>query len=153
VVENSTRLGTTIVRPVAGDAAKFSDGLFDKVLVDAPCSGLGVLRRHPDGRWTKGEKIVVERQAVQRAILANCAVRLKPGGALVYATCTTELEENEDIVNTFIASSRGEFRIEDPRPYLPPSAGQLIGPDGFFRTFPDEPSLDGFFGARLLRNG
>ena len=153
VAENSTRVGTSIVRPVTGDAATFREGLFDKVLVDAPCSGLGVLRRHPDGRWTKSEKIVAERQAVQNNILANCAALLKPGGTLVYATCTTEPEENEDIINRFIASSRGEFRIDDPRPYLPPSAGPLVGPDGFFRTFPDEPSLDGFFGARLVRNG
>ena len=152
VAENSTRLGTTIVRPVAGDAAKYREAVFDKILVDAPCSGLGVLRRHPDGRWTKGEKIVAERHAVQRNILANCASLVKPGGALVYATCTTEPEENEDIVGAFIASERGEFRIDDPRPYLPPRH-LLIGPEGFFRTFPDEPSLDGFFGARLVRNG
>jgi len=153
VAENSTRLGTTIVRPMAGDATLYRETLFDKVLVDAPCSGLGVLRRHPDGRWTKGEKIVAERQAVQRKILANCAALLKPGGALVYATCTTEPEENEDLINAFIASGRDEFRIDDPRPYLPPSAGPLIGPEGFFRTFPDESSLDGFFGARMIRNG
>jgi len=152
VSENITRLGTTIVRPVVGDAVKYQEALFDRVLVDAPCSGLGVLRRHPDGRWTKNEKIVAERQAVQRNILANCAALLKPGGALVYATCTTEPEENEDIINAFIASKRGEFRIDDPRPYLPAPAHRLVGPEGFFRTFPDEPSLDGFFGARLIRN-
>jgi 16S rRNA (cytosine967-C5)-methyltransferase len=152
VAENSARLGTTIVRPVVGDAAKYREALFDKVLVDAPCSGLGVLRRHPDGRWTKGEKIVAERRTVQRNILKNCATLLKPGGALVYATCTTEPEENEDLINAFIASGRGEFRIDDPRQYLPPQAHPLVGPDGFFRTFPDEPSLDGFFGARLVRN-
>jgi 16S rRNA (cytosine967-C5)-methyltransferase len=151
--ENSSRLGITIVRPKMGDAVKYSEGTFDRVLIDAPCSGLGVLRRHPDGRWTKGEKLVAERQAVQRKILANCAELLKPGGALVYATCTTEPEENEDLINAFITSSRGEFRIDDPRPHLPPSAVPLVGPEGFFRTFPDEPSLDGFFGARLVRNG
>ena len=151
VGENSTRLGTTIVRPVTGDATIYREGLFDKVLVDAPCSGLGVLRRHPDGRWTKGEKIIAERQAVQRNILANCAALLKPGGALVYATCTTEPEENEDIINAFIASRYGEFRIDDPRPYLSPSAVSLISSEGFFRTFPDEPSMDGFFAARLVK--
>jgi len=153
VAENSTRLGTTIIRPTAGDATLYRETLFDKVLIDAPCSGLGVLRRHPDGRWTKSEKLVAERQAVQRKILANCAKLLKPDGALVYATCTTEPEENEDLINAFIASERGEFRIDDPRPYLPPSAVPLVGPEGFFRTFPDEPSLDGFFGARMIRNG
>ena len=151
VAENSIRLGTTIVRSVVGNAAIYREGLFDKVLVDAPCSGLGVLRRHPDGRWNKSEKIVAERQAVQRSILTNCASLVKPGGALIYATCTTEPEENEDLINAFIASRRSEFRIDDAAPYLPPSAGPLVGPEGFFRTFPDEPSLDGFFGARLVR--
>ena len=151
VAENSARLGTTIVRPVVGNAAIYRETLFDKVLVDAPCSGLGVLRRHPDGRWTKGEKIVAERRTVQRNILANCATLLKPGGALVYATCTTEPEENEDLIKAFIASRHGEFRIDDPRPYLPHPAGPLVGPEGFFRTYPDEPSLDGFFGVRIVR--
>ncbi len=152
VAENSARLGTTIVRPVVGDAALYREAFFDKVLVDAPCSGLGILRRHPDGRWTKNEKIVRERQTVQRNILKNCAALLKPGGALVYATCTTEPEENEDIVNAFVASGRGEFRIDDPRPFIPPSARPLIGPESFFRTFPENPSMDGFFGARIIRN-
>jgi 16S rRNA (cytosine967-C5)-methyltransferase len=151
VRENSARLGTTIIRPVTGDAATYHDGPFDRVLVDAPCSGLGVLRRHPDGRWTKDEKTIGERQAMQMAILENCAGLLKPGGVLVYATCTTEPEENEAVVGAFVAASNTEFRIDDPRPHLQGAAAKLIGSDGFLRTFPDTPLMDGFFGARLIK--
>ena len=149
--ENSNRLGITIVRPKTGDAAKYSEGPFDRILIDAPCSGLGVLRRHPDGRWTKTEQSMRDRPALQKKILANCAKLLKPGGVLVYATCTTEPEENEDVVNAFVAASGGEFRLDDPRHYLPGPAAALVGPDGFFRTFPDAPSMDGFFAARMVR--
>jgi 16S rRNA (cytosine967-C5)-methyltransferase len=151
--ENSSRLGLSIVRPVTGDAAAYREGTYDRILVDAPCSGLGVLRRHPDGRWTKTEESIKERAALQKKILKNCAKVLTPGGVLVYATCTTEPEENEDVVNAFIAASGGEFRVDDPRPQLPDSAAALVGPDGFFRTFPDAPTMDGFFGARMIRNG
>ena len=151
IQQNIQRLGTTIVTPVKGDAARYREGLFDKVLVDAPCSGLGVLRRHPDGRWSKTMKTIRERLPLQRAILENCAGLLKPGGALVYSTCTTEPEENEDVINAFLSTHEGEFRIDDPRPYLPPAAARLVDEQGFFRSFPDEPVMDGFFGVRLVR--
>jgi 16S rRNA (cytosine967-C5)-methyltransferase len=149
--ENSSRLGLSIVKPVIGDAAVYREGTYDKILIDAPCSGLGVLRRHPDGRWTKTEESIKERAVLQKKILKNCAKLLKPGGVLVYATCTTEPEENEDVVNTFVAASGGEFRIDDPQPFLPDAAAALVRPDGFFRTFPDAPSMDGFFAARIVK--
>jgi 16S rRNA (cytosine967-C5)-methyltransferase len=148
--ENSNRLGITIVRPKMGDAAKYSEGPFDRVLIDAPCSGLGVLRRHPDGRWTKTEQAMQERSALQKKILANCAGLLKPGGVLVYATCTTEPEENENVVRDFLAN-HPEFTLDDPRPFLPDNAASLIGTDNYFRTFPAAPDMDGFFGARIVR--
>jgi len=151
ISENSSRLGLSIVKPMTGDAAAYREGTYDKILIDAPCSGLGVLRRHPDGRWTKTEASIRERSGLQKKILKNSSKLLKPGGVLVYATCTTEPEENESVVNTFVESSGGEFRIDDPRPYLPGAAAPLVGLDGFFRTFPDAPSMDGFFGARMIR--
>jgi 16S rRNA (cytosine967-C5)-methyltransferase len=149
--ENSGRLGLSIVRPFLGDAAAYREGTYDKILVDAPCSGLGVLRRHPDGRWTKTEESIRERSALQKKVLKNCAKLLRAGGVLVYATCTTEPEENDDVVNTFVAASEGEFRVDDPRPYLPGPAAAFVGPDHYFRTFPDAPSMDGFFAARLMK--
>jgi 16S rRNA (cytosine967-C5)-methyltransferase len=151
IVENSERLGATIIRPVQGDAAAFREGPYDKVLVDAPCSGLGVLRRHPDGRWTKPESIVGDHAAVQQRILENCAKLVRPGGVLVYATCTTEPEENDNVVGRFRDSSSGEFIIEDPRPYLPGPARELVDDQGFFRTFPGHPDMDGFYAVRMMR--
>jgi 16S rRNA (cytosine967-C5)-methyltransferase len=148
--ENSMRLGITIVSPVRGDATKYQEGRFDKVLIDAPCSGLGVLRRHPDGRWNKNEKTIRERAVLQRGILENCAKLLKPDGALVYATCTTEPEENEEVIKTFLAE-HDEFAQEGPQRFLPASTARLVDDKGFFRTFPNEPAMDGFFGMRLVR--
>ena len=150
--ENCDRLGITIVRAVTGDAAQYRDDGFDRVLIDAPCSGLGVLRRHPDGRWTKTEESIRDRATLQAKILANCATLVRPGGVLVYATCTTEPEENEEIVNDFLAKHPA-FTLDDPLPHLPPSAAKLVGAGRFFRTFPDEPSMDGFFAARIQRAG
>lgn len=150
IIENSRRLGTTIIHPVRGDAATYREGTFDKVLIDAPCSGLGVLRRHPDGKWTKSEKTIREKQALQKKVLENCSKLVKPGGALVYATCTTEPEENEEVIRGFLAGHPG-FALDDPRPFLPPAAGKLVDTHGFFRTFPLEPEIDGFFGAKVVK--
>ena len=148
--ENSARLGITIISPVRGDATKYQEGRFDKILIDAPCSGLGVLRRHPDGRWNKNEKTIGERAVLQRGILENCASLLKPGGALVYATCTTEPDENEEVISSFLAK-HNEFVIEGPQQFLPASAARLVDDKGFLHTFPDEPAMDGFFGVRLVK--
>ena len=148
--ENCERLGTSIIKPVMGDATAYRKGTYDRILIDAPCSGLGVLRRHPDGRWHKGEDTIRERADLQRRILSNCAGLLKPGGVLVYATCTTEPEENEAVIDDFIARSP-EFFLDDPRPHLPAPAVRLVDGRGFFRTFPEESALDGFFGARLVK--
>jgi 16S rRNA (cytosine967-C5)-methyltransferase len=147
--ENAARLGTSIVKPVRGDAAKYHELSFDKILLDAPCSGLGVIRRHPDGRWNKKEETIRERAGLQLRILRNAARLLKPGGLLVYATCTTEPEENEDIINSFLAEASGQVRIDDPRPCLPETARTLVDDRRFFRTFPEQLSMDGFFAARL----
>ncbi len=150
--ENSARLGVTIITTVRGDAARYREGgLFDKILIDAPCSGLGVLRRHPDGRWNKSEQVIRERAQLQARILGNCASLLKPGGALVYATCTTEPEENEDVIFSFLDRPEA-FRIDDSRPFLPREAASLVDSQGFFRTFPKEPVMDGFFAVRLIKN-
>jgi 16S rRNA (cytosine967-C5)-methyltransferase len=149
--ENIRRLGITIIKTVQGDAARYAEEKFDKILIDAPCSGLGVLRRHPDGRWNKSMRTISDRRILQMQILKNCAGLLKPGGALVYATCTTEPEENEDVIADFMHTRSKEFMIDDPRPYLPPAAAPLVGSDGFFRTFPREPEMDGFFGVRMIK--
>ncbi len=151
ISENSRRLGIAIIVPVQGDATNYRGERFDKILLDAPCSGLGVLRRHPDGRWNRSERIIHERALLQRRILENCASLLKPGGALVYATCTTEPEENEEIITAFLAVADRAFMIDDPRPYLPGKASVLVDEKGFFHTYPLEPAMDGFCGVRLVK--
>lgn len=149
--ENSTRLGTTILAPVHGDAVRFQGGPFDRILIDAPCSGLGVLRRRPDGRWNKRERDIKERAALQRRILEHCANLLKPGGVLVYATCSVEPEETGEVITSFLAGSAGGFVIDDARQFLPDKASELVDDRGFLRTLLNEQGMDGFFGARLVR--
>ncbi len=149
--ENSRRLGMTSIATVQGDATSYHEGSYDRVLIDAPCSGLGVLRRHPDGRWNKAEQTVDEHAALQRRILQNCSGLLKPGGTLVYATCTTEPAENDDVIAWFLAGPGSSFQIDDPRPLLPQAAATLVDSRGFFRTVPTAPDMDGFFGVRLVK--
>jgi 16S rRNA (cytosine967-C5)-methyltransferase len=149
--ENSRRLGITIIAPLQGDASRYHDGVFDRVLVDAPCSGLGVLRRHPDGRWNKTEQTIGDHTVLQRRILQNCASLVKPGGTLVYSTCTTEPEENDEVIAWFLSGPGSSWRIDDPRTCLPDTAAALVDAGGTFRTFPIAPEMDGFFGVRMIK--
>ncbi len=123
---------------------------FDAVLVDAPCSGLGTLRQHPEIRWRRQPADITRLTQVQRAILDAVAPYVAPGGTLVYATCTLLPEENEDRIASFL-SSHPEFEITDPRPDLPEAARELIDSDHFLRTWPHRHNLDGFFAAKLKR--
>src|SRR6185295_16288158 len=97
--ENAKRLGISIIIPRRMDASKPLAGIpkayFDRILVDAPCSGLGILRRHPEGKWQKQEAMIAKYQRLQLKILEHVAPLLKKGGVLVYSTCSTEAEENE----------------------------------------------------------
>ena len=151
ITENAERLGISIIHPILGDAASFREGAFDRVLVDAPCSGLGVLRRHPDGRWTKSEESIREKQGPQRRILANCSSLVKIGGTLVYATCTIEKEENEDILSHFLCNNSDKFVCHKPQFEFDDHCSALVDESGFLRTFPLPMDLDGFFAACLLR--
>jgi 16S rRNA (cytosine967-C5)-methyltransferase len=119
---------------------------FDAVLVDAPCSGLGTLRRHPELRWRRRPEDLPRLGALQRAILAGVAPLVRPGGILVYAVCTLAREENEEVVRWLTGA--------EPR-FVPEHAArdggappQLVTPEGFLKTFPHRHGLDGFFAAR-----
>jgi 16S rRNA (cytosine967-C5)-methyltransferase len=151
IKENSERLGISIVHPVVGDATAYREGAYDRVLIDAPCSGLGVLRRHPDGRWTKSEQTIQEKKVLQQRILENGASLVKQGGCIVYATCTTEKEENADVISHFLSNNTGKFIIDPPLSYIPSSCSPLIEPNGFFNTFPNDTDMDGFFAVRMVR--
>ena len=154
VRRHARRLGQANLRCAARDAARpltdlSSERGFDRVLVDAPCSGLGTLRRNPDARWRVGPADPPRLAETQLAILRQAAATLVPGGLLVYSTCTLLPEENEAIVGAFLAESP-DFSLAAPET-APAEARPLVGPDGFFRSFPHRHDADGFFAARLER--
>jgi len=123
---------------------------FDRILIDAPCSGLGTIRRHPELRWWRSEADFPQYATRQLAMLQHAATYLRVGGLLLYITCTTEVEENEAVVEAFLAF-RPEFKIHFAPEALPATARHLLEPPGFFRTLPEREGLDGFFAAVLAR--
>lgn len=149
VEENAKRLGISIIetkRLDAREAGNLFRGRADRVLLDAPCSGLGVLRRRPDARWRKSEKEIGLLPRLQRELLESAADAVRPGGVIVYSTCTIEKEENETLVNNFLASHK-EFALETAGAYLPlrTSNKQMV------QFYPQRDGIDGFFIARLRR--
>jgi 16S rRNA (cytosine967-C5)-methyltransferase len=118
--------------------------VFDRVFVDAPCSGLGTLRRDPDVKWSVNLESLPVLAETQRRILTEAARAVRPGGTLVYATCSSEPEENDAIVDAFLSSA--------PHFTEAPLAGPLVDPHGRLRTTPVRDGLDVFFAARLVRH-
>ncbi len=143
---NITTCDYDATRTLRGFAAK---GSFDRILVDAPCSGLGTLRRNPDARWRVRAGDPQRLAETQTAILRNAATALRPGGVLVYSTCTLLPEENEMVVESFLSEARG-FRL-GPGDAAPEPTRPQVGPDGYLRCFPHLHDTDGFFAARLER--
>jgi len=125
---------------------------FDAVLVDAPCSGLGTLRRHPEARWRRRPEDVPRLAALQKAILDCTAPLVRPGGTLVYAVCTLTREENEGVLEDFLAG-HPTFGVEPATAVLRAEAAELVASDGCVRTYPHRHGLDGFFAVRLARRG
>jgi 16S rRNA (cytosine967-C5)-methyltransferase len=146
------RLGLRGIRTVPRDATRSLDDLapeggFDRVLVDAPCSGLGTLRRNPDARWRVRPGDPARLAEVQRALLKSAASVLRPGGVLVYSVCTMLPEENEKIADAFLRISR-DFAMA-PSCELPDEVQSVVGGDGFLRSYPHLHDTDGFFAARF----
>ncbi|MGE3519990.1 MAG: 16S rRNA (cytosine(967)-C(5))-methyltransferase RsmB [Vicinamibacterales bacterium] len=123
---------------------------FSTVVVDAPCSGLGTLRRDPDIRWRRSESDLVPLAAAQRLMLEHAAAVVAPGGRLVYATCSSEPEENEEIAAWFLSAHPG-FRAVPAGDANGALAPELIDARGHLRTEPDRHQLEGFFGAVFER--
>lgn len=137
------RLGLTNVQPITADGTHLPlSGKFDRILVDAPCSSLGTLRRNPDIKWRVVEDDLAAHAARQRGLLDAAAKHVRLGGRLVYATCSSEPEENEDVVATFV-DAHPELRVV-PATVFPTSAG-------FFQTRPERDDMDGYFAAILTR--
>ncbi len=143
------RSGAQCVRVIQANAAQplpFA-GVFDLVLIDAPCSGLGTLRRDPDIKWRRSPNEFPALSSLQLRILTSAAAVVRPGGRILYSTCSSELEENDEVVDRFLAAHPG-FRTAALH-Y--PSAAELVGPDGYFRTLPFRDGLEAFFAASLAR--
>ncbi|MFQ5455436.1 MAG: 16S rRNA (cytosine(967)-C(5))-methyltransferase RsmB [Nitrospirota bacterium] len=159
--ENIKRLKIDIIRICQGDAASsditgvrnpdIGEKRFDRILVDAPCSGLGILRRHPEGKWQKKEPIIKRYKDIQYKILNRAASLLKSGGIIVYSTCTIEREENEDQIERFL-TEHPEFNIEEVRQFLPLKGEGLIKEGLFLSTINNRWRMDNIFAARLIKN-
>jgi 16S rRNA (cytosine967-C5)-methyltransferase len=144
------RLGIDSIDPLVLDATRtlpFAESApkFDRVLVDAPCSGTGTLRGNPEIKWRLSAGDLIRLVELQLTLLKRGAQTVTPGGRLVYSTCSIEREENEEVVRCFLESD-SSFRLSTPNARL-----DLITADGFVRTFPHRHGCDGFFAAVLER--
>ncbi|MBF0421873.1 MAG: 16S rRNA (cytosine(967)-C(5))-methyltransferase RsmB [Magnetococcales bacterium] len=151
--ENLRRLRIQGVEIVAGDMTDpgLLDGrTFDRVLVDAPCTGTGIIRRHPDIKWLRKPEDPARMQQEQLAILKAAAPRVAAGGILVYATCSMESEENQEVVNRFLAD-HPQWRHDPVSLQADGLDSGWITPHGAFQTRLGISDMDGFFAARLVR--
>lgn len=151
VAETAKRLGISIIRTEVADARQFESAeLADKILIDAPCSGMGVIRRRPDLRYKEGLTDSRELTETQRAILENCADLLKDGGDLVYSTCTVNPAENEEVVTAFLEKHK-EFSLTPVEsPHIVGLGAELLQ-KGMATFYPDMQGGDGFFIAKLKK--
>jgi 16S rRNA (cytosine967-C5)-methyltransferase len=152
--ENAKRLGITGIKRVVADASTpFPDdlqGAFDRVLIDAPCSGLGTIGRHPDIKWNRTEIDIKRISRIQRKILENAAEAAKSGGLILYAVCTYTREENRVVVDNFIKKN-STVSFVDIRTIVPEWGRNLIDNEGFFRSYPHRHKMDGFFAALIRK--
>ncbi len=124
---------------------------FKRILVDAPCSGLGTLQRNPDARW-RLDPAEIDRCAARASSILDSASRyVEDGGVLVYSVCTHTPEETDALIARFL-ESHSEFRVDDPRPYLPEPAHELVDAGGALRTFQHRHGCDGFYALRLVKS-
>ena len=149
--KDATRLGINIIETQTLDlSAGLPDSLkekFNHVLVDASCSGLGTLPRNPEIKWRTTEKDLSNFAAAQKVILQNASVAVKKGGRLIYCTCSLLPQENENIIDDFLARNKNFSLCQPPASINP----RLLDSRGFYHTYPHRHNIDGFFGAILKR--
>ncbi|MCH7614575.1 MAG: 16S rRNA (cytosine(967)-C(5))-methyltransferase RsmB [Nitrospinae bacterium] len=158
--ENVDRLGITCIRAMVGT---WSEGFgssspvtpmlengFDRILVDTPCSGLGILRRHPEAKWQRSAEQLPQHQKLQIEILHQVCTYLRPGGILVYSACSVEPEESTQVISRFCLD-HPEFQHESSAPFLPPGGQTLTSTEGDLLTLGSIYDMDGFFAARLRK--
>lgn len=146
------RLSITIVNTRCMDFGSVTPNLshFDRILVDAPCSGLGVLQKNPDGKWRTQPNDLIKNGRRQLMFLEQALPYLAPGGRLVYAVCSTEPEENEVVIDHFL-QKHPEFVIHTPEIDTVPHLEKLLTADGYLKTLPHHHQMDGFFAAVLKK--
>ncbi|AMX84088.1 16S rRNA methyltransferase [Geobacillus subterraneus] len=156
IEQQAQRLGLDNITALALDSRRlgerFAPESFDRILVDAPCTGFGVIRRKPEIKYTKGKDDVAALVDIQQAILRAAAPLLKKGGALVYSTCTVEREENEEAVARFLAD-HPDFSLDDRLAERLPEAVRPHVKGGMLQLLPHDFDSDGFFIARLRKKG
>ena len=150
MVEKSLqRLAITSVKTFAVDALEYqNENLFDAVLADVPCSGMGTLCKKPDIKWKKDLLDIRKLAEIQFKLLKKASTLVKIGGAVVYSTCTIEPEENYEIVKKFLAENLN-FSLDDAQQYVPL---EVVDEKGCVQTFPHIHKMDGAFAARMIRN-
>lgn len=147
VMENAERMELAHVFPYVADARKPAVRSVDAVLIDAPCTGTGTFRRHPDARWRAKPSDLAVTGAMQREILRSASAIVNVGGLLVYSTCSLEIEENDEQVERFLTENRN-WRMEPPADGAVPSS---VLDAGRLRVLPQRHGVDGAFAARLRR--
>ncbi|MGO5066971.1 MULTISPECIES: 16S rRNA (cytosine(967)-C(5))-methyltransferase RsmB [unclassified Clostridium] len=150
IEENAKRLGIKNIETYVGDASIFNKDLKEKahrVLMDVPCSGLGIIRKKPEIKWTKNEKEIKNIIDIQKKIINNGASYLKKGGVLLYSTCTLNKEENEENINWFLKKHKN-FKIEPL--YYGNLDNIIYHKEGFVSILPND-KMDGFFIAKLKK--
>ena len=147
LIKNLDRLGVKIVKPIAIDANDYKDDDFDRVLIDAPCTGFGTLTKKPDIKWKKDIGDLRKITEVQYTLLEKGASLVKPGGSVVYSTCTIEPEENYEIVEKFLAK-HDNYQLDPADKYLPKD---VVADNGCVQTYPHINQMDGAFSAKIIR--
>jgi 16S rRNA (cytosine967-C5)-methyltransferase len=150
LTENCGRLGIHLVKSLAGDVERDLQALlkssFDRIMVDGPCSALGVISRHPDVKWNREERDLIRLGKLQERILNRTLPLLRAGGNMLYVTCTLSREENEGVVEGFLQKNKG-VKLVNLRKSGPGCARDLVDETGFMKSFPHVHGIDGFFGA------
>jgi 16S rRNA (cytosine967-C5)-methyltransferase len=149
VKENIDRLERPNIYPFVADARHPATREMDAVLLDAPCTGTGTFRRHPDARWRLKPSDLAVASALQRELIRAAARQVKEGGLLIYGTCSLETEENDAIVESFLRDNPS-WHLDAPAPGAVP-ANTIDG--GYLRVLPQTHGVDGSFAARLRRTG
>lgn len=152
-------LGVPAVTALTGDATNVASipgapaqGTVDTVFVDAPCSGLGTLRRHPEKRWRVTPSEIQALADLGSTILEQAACLVRPGGFVVYSTCTLAKAENDLVVSAFLASEQGrEYALDSLADDVPQEWSRFVTAEGYFRSLPESGGPDGHFAARLVR--